>query len=284
MSVASLAPRFVRAIMAYQPGKPISSLLSRDGDRRSEHRQARLQREPARNESEGARAAMAAVGDDLALSGRGRLRAQGRSAGKLGVQPEQLVVGNGSNDILSSSRRPSPAPGPFGGLFAPRLRGPPAGDQRAAPPASRWRRELRSRSDAMAAAIRARDACRLHRQPQQPDRHLPLGGAEEAFLGEVPRHVLVVLDEAYTEYPPAAAHDSIAWLARAPTCWCLRTFSKAYGLAGFMRRIRRGRPRVADLMNRVRQPFNVLGGAGRNRGGAGRRRVHCAQRRDQPAA
>jgi len=74
----------------------------------------------------------------------------------------------------------------------------------------------------------------------------------------VPRHVLVVLDEAYTEYlAPEQRYDSIAWLERFPNLLVSRTFSKAYGLAGLRVGYGIAHPEVADLMNRVRQPFNV---------------------------
>ena len=70
--------------------------------------------------------------------------------------------------------------------------------------------------------------------------------------------MLVVLDEAYTEYlAPEQRYDSIAWLDRFPNLLVSRTFSKAYGLAGLRVGYGIAHPEVADLMNRVRQPFNV---------------------------
>jgi histidinol-phosphate aminotransferase len=74
----------------------------------------------------------------------------------------------------------------------------------------------------------------------------------------VPRRVVVVLDEAYTEYlPDAQRYDSIAWLKSHPNLVITRTFSKAYGLAGMRVGFALSHPDVADLMNRIRQPFNV---------------------------
>jgi histidinol-phosphate aminotransferase len=83
-------------------------------------------------------------------------------------------------------------------------------------------------------------------------------GALEAFIAGVPRHVLVVLDEAYTEYLPVEArYDSTAWLERHPNLVITRTFSKIYGLAGLRVGYALAARDVADLMNRVREPFNV---------------------------
>jgi histidinol-phosphate aminotransferase len=78
------------------------------------------------------------------------------------------------------------------------------------------------------------------------------------FLRAVPPRVIVVLDEAYNEYiPPALRSDSLAWLREFPNLIVTRTFSKAYGLAGLRVGYAFAHPDVADLMNRVRQPFNV---------------------------
>src|SRR5919204_109124 len=80
----------------------------------------------------------------------------------------------------------------------------------------------------------------------------------EAFLRRVPERVLVVIDEAYNEYMPADVRgDSVKWLKRHPNLILTRTFSKAYGLAGLRVGYALAHPSVADVMNRVRQPFNV---------------------------
>jgi histidinol-phosphate aminotransferase len=86
-----------------------------------------------------------------------------------------------------------------------------------------------------------------------------LDGAElEDFLARVPGNVIVVIDEAYNEYLPAEKrYDAIPWLARHPNLVLSRTFSKAYGLAGLRVGYALCDARVADLVNRVRQPFNV---------------------------
>jgi len=80
----------------------------------------------------------------------------------------------------------------------------------------------------------------------------------EALLRQVPERVIVVLDEAYNEYLPADLKaDSAKWLKRHPNLVVVRTFSKAYGLAGLRVGYGLTHPSIADVMNRVRQPFNV---------------------------
>ena len=74
----------------------------------------------------------------------------------------------------------------------------------------------------------------------------------------MPERVLVVLDEAYNEYiQPDLRGEPVKWLKRHPNLVVTRTFSKAYGLAGLRVGYALAHPSVADIMNRVRQPFNV---------------------------
>lgn len=79
----------------------------------------------------------------------------------------------------------------------------------------------------------------------------------EAFLAFVPKHVVVVLDEAYWEYlDPSLRGDVRGWLDQYPNLVVTHTFSKTYGLASLRAGYALSSPEVADLMNRVRQPFN----------------------------
>jgi len=74
----------------------------------------------------------------------------------------------------------------------------------------------------------------------------------------VPKDVVVVLDEAYNEYlPPAERVDTAGWIKDFPNLVVTRTFSKIFGLAGLRVGYALASAEIADLMNRVRQPFNV---------------------------
>jgi histidinol-phosphate aminotransferase len=96
--------------------------------------------------------------------------------------------------------------------------------------------------------------------PNNPTGTFARGEEIEAFLRRVPERVIVVLDEAYNEYlTPDLRADSVKWLKRHPNLVITRTFSKAYGLAGLRVGYALAHPSVADVMNRVRQPFNVNG-------------------------
>ncbi|MBM4201002.1 MAG: aminotransferase class I/II-fold pyridoxal phosphate-dependent enzyme, partial [Gammaproteobacteria bacterium] len=87
--------------------------------------------------------------------------------------------------------------------------------------------------------------------------YVPLVRLEE-FLAAVPPHVIVVVDEAYVEYVEAPDYGSVVRsLPCYPNLIVTRTFSKAYGLAGLRVGYAMSSPQVAELLNRVRQPFNV---------------------------
>jgi len=86
--------------------------------------------------------------------------------------------------------------------------------------------------------------------------------AIESFLASVAaRHgtrVTVVLDEAYNEFlEPALRVDGVALVKRYPNLIVSRSFSKVYGLAGLRVGFAMAQPVLTDLLNRVRQPFNV---------------------------
>jgi histidinol-phosphate aminotransferase len=78
------------------------------------------------------------------------------------------------------------------------------------------------------------------------------------FIQSLPPGVVVVVDEAYAEYSAGAdAAGAIAWINLCPNLVVTRTFSKIYGLAGLRVGYAVSHPQIADLLNRVRQPFNV---------------------------
>jgi histidinol-phosphate aminotransferase len=112
--------------------------------------------------------------------------------------------------------------------------------------------------DAMAAAIQPDTKLVYIANPNNPTGTFIPAARIEAFLGKVPANVIVVLDEAYNEYlKPEDQFESALWVRKYPNLVVSRTFSKAYGLAGLRVGFAIAQPVVTDLMNRIRQPFNV---------------------------
>ncbi len=259
MSVASQAPDYIRAISPYQPGKPITELAREMAIPEASIVKLASNENPLGMSPLARDAALGALGSiERYPDGNGFALKQALSA-RLGVKADQLVLGNGSNDVLELVARAFLAPG-HSAVFSRYafavypLAVNAVGARGIEVPARRYGHDL----DAMLAAIRTDTRVVFIANPNNPTGTF-LGGDElEAFLTRVPADVLVVLDEAYTEYlNPAQRYDSIAWLARFPNLLVSRTFSKAYGLAGLRVGYGIAHPEVADLMNRVRQPFNV---------------------------
>jgi histidinol-phosphate aminotransferase len=111
---------------------------------------------------------------------------------------------------------------------------------------------------AMRAAITERTRAVFVANPNNPTGTLLGTQALRDFIASIASDVLVVLDEAYGEFLPVEGRpDSAAWVAEFPQLLVLRTFSKAYGLAGMRVGFGIATPAVAELMNRTRLTFNV---------------------------
>ena len=110
---------------------------------------------------------------------------------------------------------------------------------------------------AMAAAITDRTRLVILCSPNNPTGVSIDAGALEDFLQSVPSRVLVVLDEAYIEYQRGPGVDALEFYRRYPNLCILRTFSKAYGLAGLRIGYAIARPSVADGLRRTAIPFGV---------------------------
>ncbi|TLM82648.1 histidinol-phosphate transaminase [Pseudarthrobacter sp. NamE2] len=111
--------------------------------------------------------------------------------------------------------------------------------------------------EAMAAAITDRTRLVLLCSPNNPTGVAIAAGALEDFLSKVPPHVLVVLDEAYIEFQRGPGVDFLELYRRYPNLCILRTFSKAYGLAGLRIGYAIARPSLAEGLRRTAIPFGV---------------------------
>ena len=179
-------------------------------------------------------------------------------AERCGVAQNQVVLGNGSNDVLDLIARVFLAPG-RSAVFAQHafavypLATLSTGAELIATPAKNYGHDL----NAMRAAIRPDTRIVWIANPNNPTGNFLPYPEVRAFLEAVPQDVVVVLDEAYNEYlPPAERVDTAAWIADFPNLVVTRTFSKIFGLAGLRVGYALASAEIADLMNRVRQPFN----------------------------
>ena len=96
--------------------------------------------------------------------------------------------------------------------------------------------------------------------PNNPTGTLLTNQQLRLFIETVPSNIVIVLDEAYYEYlPKNQASDSLRWVEQHPNLVVVRTFSKIYGLAGLRVGYAIASSKITELLNRVRQPFNVSG-------------------------
>ena len=178
---------------------------------------------------------------------------------RFGVDPDHVLVSNGSNEMITLLVRAFTTPAEnvvFSqyGFIAYKVVTGAAGVQQREVPAD----GLSPNIDAMIAACDANTRLLFLANPNNPTGTWTPRADVERLLREVPEHVLVVLDEAYTEYVDAADYpDGMSLLAQRANLVVMRTFSKAYGLAGCRVGYAVAPAYVCDRVNRIREPFNV---------------------------
>jgi len=256
---AQFGPNYVRAIAPYVAGKPISEVARQFG--LDEARIVKL----ASNENplgmpESAQRAMAQAAGELGrYPDSNAFELKAALAERYDVPPGWITLGNGSNDILEMAahafveRGQSIVYSQYSfAVYALATQG--VGARHIVTPAVRYGHDR----DAMLTSVADDTRLIFVANPNNPTGTFIDGATLEAFISKVPRHVVVVLDEAYTEYLAAdKRYDSIAWVRRYPNLLVSRTFSKAYGLAGLRIGFAIAQPELTDLLNRLRQPFNV---------------------------
>lgn len=263
MRPLDLAVKGVQALSPYVPGKPIAELERELGIR--DIVKLASNENPLGPSPLALEAAARTLPDLHLYPDGGGFELKAALAGKLGVRSDQITLGNGSNDVLDMLARAFLGPlqsAVFSdyafavypivtqavgaaGLVAPAhdgTRGPHYGHDLAA----------------MARAIRPDTRVVFIANPNNPTGTYLNRTELDAFLRALPSHVIPVIDEAYFEYVHQPDYpNALDWLATIPNLVVTRTFSKAYGLAGLRVGYAVSNPELADILNRVRQPFNV---------------------------
>ena len=254
-----LAPEYVRGIAQYIPGKPVGE-LAREFNLAERDIVKLASNENPRGPSPAVRAAITDAVADLSRypDGNGFALKAALSA-RHAVAPEKIVLGNGSNDVLELVTQAFLRPGDHAVYSRHAFAVYPLAVQaRGATGIEVPARDYGHDLPAMRAAITAATRVVFVANPNNPTGTWIAPDAMAAFIASVPDDVLVVFDEAYNEYLDPGRHaPSVAWTGQYANLIVSRTFSKAYGLAAL--RVGYGimDPRVADMLNRVRQPFNV---------------------------
>ena len=259
MDLSELSPAYVRSIAPYQPGKPISELAREMGlDERKIVKLA--SNENPRGFGPRTRAAIeAALGDIARYPDGNGFELKSALAKRYGVEMSQIVLGNGSNDVLELVSLAFLGPG-RAAVYSQHAFAvyPLATQARGARSIVVPARDFGHDVEAMADAVDEETRVVWVANPNNPTGTMVPPERLEAFVRRIPERVIVVIDEAYNEYLHANLRaDTLGWLRRHPNLVVTRTFSKAYGLAGLRVGYALAHPAVADVMNRIRQPFNV---------------------------
>ncbi|HHW7567342.1 TPA: histidinol-phosphate transaminase [Mannheimia haemolytica] len=256
MQFINIANEGVKSLSPYQAGKPIEEL----------ERELGIQNiiKLASNENpfgfpESAKKAILNQLDDLTrYPDSNGFELKTTIAQKFGVQANQITLGNGSNDLLElfahtfAGEQDEIVYSQYAFIVYPLVTKAINAIAREIP-AKNWGHDL----DAFLAAITEKTKLIFIANPNNPTGNFLTQAEIESFLAQVPANVIVVLDEAYTEFTaPQERVDSFGLLVKYPNLIVSRSLSKAYGLAGLRIGYAVSNPEIADLLNRVRQPFN----------------------------
>ncbi len=251
-----LAQAGVQQLVPYVPGKPVDELQRELG--LSEIVKLASNENPLGIGTKAAAAIQAALPELTRYPDGSGFALKATLAAQLGVAVEQITLGNGSSEILELVTRTFLSPehevvfSQHAFALYPILT-QAVGAKAQAVPAKNFGHDLA----AMQARINQQTKLVFIANPNNPTGTL-LGQQElQDFIAALPAQVLCILDEAYYEFvAPETRIDSIHWPELYPNLLIARTFSKAYGLAGLRIGYGISSTDVADLLNRIRQPFN----------------------------
>lgn len=246
----------IQALKPYEPGKPIDELERELGI--TDIIKLASNESPLGPSPKGLRAAQEALLDLHRYPDGSGHRLKAALAKKLGVNSKQVTLGNGSNDVLDLIVRCWLSPGDelifsqYGFAVYP-IAALSCNAKPVVVPAKNYGHDL----DAMLAAITENTRIICIANPNNPTGTWLSAEAIDSFLAQVPKHILVVLDEAYFEYVEESDYpDGLARLPKYPNVIVARTFSKMYGLSGLRVGYAVSSLEIAEVLNRVRQPFN----------------------------
>jgi histidinol-phosphate aminotransferase len=257
LDVLSLAVSGVRALRPYVPGKPIEELERELGIKHAV--KLASNENPLGPSPLALNAASAALPEIARYPDGGGFALKRALAAGLSVDASQITLGNGSSDVIEFAARIFLSPGDEAVFSQHSFAMYPIitqaiGARGVEVPARDWGHDL----EAMARAVTARTKVVFVTNPNNPTGTWNNRTSLLGFLRTIPAHVVVVLDEAYFEYVDQPDYpDGISLLGEFPNLIVARTFSKVYGLAGLRVGYSASSAALADLLNRVRPPFNV---------------------------
>ncbi|HQY56222.1 MAG: histidinol-phosphate transaminase [Nitrospira sp.] len=247
----------IASLVPYVPGKPIEELQRELGLARA------IKLASNENPIGPSPKALAVLGDTASTLHRypdgGAFRLRGALAERCKVTPDQVILGNGSDELLGLLARTFLSPGDEAVMAEHtfviyKMEVKAAHGVAVEVPQKNWHHDLPAMADAITDNTRLLFIC----NPNNPTGTMATKAEVAALMARVPEQVVVVFDEAYYEYVRHPEFpESLGYVKAGRNVIVLRTFSKIYGLAGL--RIGYGitTPEITNYLNRIRPPFNA---------------------------
>ena len=259
MSIAIKFNEILSALPVYQPGRPIDEVARELGIAAADIIKLASNENPLGPSPKAMAAAQKALAQCHLYPDGSAYYLKQRLSQKLGVEPENIVLGNGSNEVLELVGHALLKPGVEAVMaqycfvvypIVTKL----MGAETVVVPAKNYGHDL----PGMLKAITPRTRVVFVANPNNPTGTLAPRADLLRLINEAPPHVLVVLDEAYLEYLDDPV-DALAFVRNGtrPNLLLVRTFSKIYGLAGLRIGYGIGNPEVIAALEKVREPFNT---------------------------
>jgi histidinol-phosphate aminotransferase len=251
------APEHIKSIKPYVPGKPVEELERELGIQDSV--KLASNENPAGPSPQAIKALRKGIGGLNRYPDGDCYYLREALADKLGLSVDELIFGNGSNEVIELAVRTFMGPDDEAVMAHPSfvvysmivqaVKG-----KNIIVPLREWRHDL----DAMASAITDRTKIIFIANPNNPTGTINTASEMDLFMKRVPDGVLVVVDEAYYEYVSSPDYaENMDYFRQGRDVLVLRTFSKIYGLSGLRIGYGMAKAGIITEMNKVRQPFNV---------------------------
>ena len=257
MKIVEQLPEYIRTLIPYEPGKPIEEVEREYGI--ADSTKLASNENPLGPSPKALETIRAKLGQLNLYPDGDCFYLKNGLAKKLGMAPEQLIFGNGSNEIIELAVRAFMRPGDQAvmarqAFVVYQLIVQAVGGKSVQVPLREFTHDL----EAIAAAVTSETKIVFLANPNNPTGTIYRRPEWEKFLSKLPNHVLLIVDEAYFEYVRDPGYpDSLTYQSDERPMLTLRTFSKLYGLAGLRVGYGVGPREIIAMMQRVRQPFNV---------------------------
>ena len=255
--IEQFANRFICDLVAYEPGKPIDETARELGLEPSQIIKVASNENPLGPSPLAKEAMRAAIEEAHIYPDGGGYRLRTAIAESLGMQLSNVILGNGSNEIIellchTFLNRDSELIAAKHAFVVYKLMATLFGAKYVEIPDPEFTHDL----DAMADAITPQTRLVFIANPNNPTGTMVGQQVIDRFMDRLPEHVVAVFDEAYYEFPDTPP-DTLRYVREGRNVCVLRTFSKIHGLAALRVGYGLASENVANLLQKARQPFNV---------------------------